>query len=331
MAQNRAHQLLQLAIDSQITQYAAGPTDFNSVISSDPFSHSRLFDSLSVEMVWKLSKSPVKWLCIWLLHIPPRHKCHNNAGNRGYYSPPANLDLMRSITADYVSSISSKVGAPFQPIPKVEFGIIANLIHSRLVIITATVNSVRGSVYHWLCLFRFSCLLEYVHVGSIYKGLLRPRNGSQLFLSLPRTIVYHVRSCWRRIAVSRPYNTHSIAMVFLRDGVLWFLVSARKFSTRLPPVKFLWYQCRPVLAPPQIALFAWGRPSLIQALLCCLTGKRNARGSEIFAVLRLQGAITNPWLQKDSSTELSGTPKYTILCFHASLPDLVKVGHRARS
>ncbi|KAJ7489771.1 hypothetical protein B0H11DRAFT_2012362 [Mycena galericulata] len=57
-----------------------------------------------------------------------------------------------------------------------------------------------------------------------------------------------VRNCLRRIAVSRPYSTHSIAMVFLRDGVLWFLISA-------------------LLAPPQIALFARGRPTLIQLLM----------------------------------------------------------------
>jgi hypothetical protein len=43
-----------------------------------------------------------------------------------------------------------------------------------------------------------------------------------------------VQNCRRRIAVSRSYSTHSIAMFFLRDGVLWFLVSAREpFSAYL--------------------------------------------------------------------------------------------------
>ncbi|KAF7377311.1 hypothetical protein MSAN_00151600 [Mycena sanguinolenta] len=114
----------------------------------------------------------------------------------------------------------------------VEFGIM-------LGIITATVNSVR----------------EFVHVGFI-KGCYAQGTVPSYFSVFPipsfivsiSMFIVTVQNCRRRIAVSRPYNTHSIAMVFLRDGVLWFLVSA-------------------LLAPPQIVLFAWGRPTLIQVLM----------------------------------------------------------------
>ncbi|KAF8181665.1 hypothetical protein K438DRAFT_1178878 [Mycena galopus ATCC 62051] len=106
-------------------------------------------------------------------------------------------------------------------------------------IITATVNSVR----------------EYVHVGFI-KGCYAQGTVPSYFSAFPvpsfivscAMLIVTVRNCQRRIAVSRPYNTHSIAMVFLRDGLLWFLVSA-------------------LLAPPQIVLFALGRPTLLQVLM----------------------------------------------------------------
>ncbi|KAF8181664.1 hypothetical protein K438DRAFT_1178863 [Mycena galopus ATCC 62051] len=59
MAQNKAQQLLELAADSQITQFAAVASltilAFDCVISLQR----------EVEMVWKRSKSPVKWLYIW--------------------------------------------------------------------------------------------------------------------------------------------------------------------------------------------------------------------------------------------------------------------------
>ncbi|KAJ7463874.1 hypothetical protein B0H11DRAFT_2240819 [Mycena galericulata] len=57
-----------------------------------------------------------------------------------------------------------------------------------------------------------------------------------------------VHNCQRRIAVSRPYHTHSIVVVFLRDGVLWFLAVV-------------------VVNPPQIFMWAFGRASLIQLLM----------------------------------------------------------------
>ncbi|KAJ7489772.1 hypothetical protein B0H11DRAFT_1912768 [Mycena galericulata] len=123
MAQNKAHQLLQLAIDSQITQYAAVAS--LTVLAFDCLISFRR----EVEMVWIRSKSPIKWLYIWLYYVRrPRinvasyttkwvtieselvflaenfldDKCHNDAGYRGYYPTSANLDPVRSITADTV-------------------------------------------------------------------------------------------------------------------------------------------------------------------------------------------------------------------------------------
>ncbi|KAJ7456220.1 hypothetical protein FB451DRAFT_1277252 [Mycena latifolia] len=83
-------------------------------------------------------------------------------------------------------------------------------------------------------------------------GLRVPRYFSvypvpSLVVSLSMFIIT-ARNCYRRIIVSRPYNTQSIAVIFLRDGVLWFLVVA-------------------LIHPPQIGLWGWGRPTLIQVLM----------------------------------------------------------------
>ncbi|KAJ7917163.1 hypothetical protein B0H13DRAFT_2443981 [Mycena leptocephala] len=97
-------------------------------------------------------------------------------------------------------------------------------------------------------------LTEFVHVGFI-NGCYSP-DVPRYFAAYPipslivscSMFLLTVRICARRIAASRPYNTQSIIVVFLRDGVLWFLVVA-------------------LINPPQIALWAWGRPSLIQVLM----------------------------------------------------------------
>jgi hypothetical protein len=51
-----------------------------------------------------------------------------------------------------------------------------------------------------------------------------------------------LRICIRRIAASRPYNTaQNIATLFLRDGVLWFLVvTCPSFFLSFPSQPFAW-------------------------------------------------------------------------------------------
>ncbi|KAJ6571365.1 hypothetical protein B0H19DRAFT_1255348 [Mycena capillaripes] len=99
-----------------------------------------------------------------------------------------------------------------------------------------------------------SNVAAFVHVGYV-KGcyaLVVPKYFAafpvpSLILSCSMFCVT-VRICHRRIAASRPYDTQSIIVVFLRDGLMWFLVVV-------------------LTNPPQIALWGWGRPSLIQVLM----------------------------------------------------------------
>ncbi|KAF8166289.1 hypothetical protein K438DRAFT_1984335 [Mycena galopus ATCC 62051] len=247
MAQNKAQQLLELAADSQITQFAAGPINFIfSVISLDLLRSVASLTILAfdcvislqreVEMVWKRSKSPVKWLYVGL----------NSFASRFNYQPELQIwmqgtsatimlcttDIILLLRIWILCDRSRRIVYMFLLMIIVEFG-------TMLGIITATVNSVR----------------EYVHVEFI-KGCYAQGTVPSYFSAFPvpsfivscAMLIVTVRNCQRRIAVSRPYNTHSIAMVFLRDGLLWFLVSA-------------------LLAPPQIVLFALGRPTLLQVLM----------------------------------------------------------------
>ncbi|KAJ7839694.1 hypothetical protein B0H14DRAFT_2786674 [Mycena olivaceomarginata] len=236
MAQNKAHQLLQLAIDSQITQYAA--------VSSVAV---LAFDCLislgrEAEMVWKRPKSPIKWLynryftmamTSFFTSVVIRQTPSNELIGSQMQGTSATLIIT---VVDIILLL--RIWILCDRSRRIMCVLLAHL--SRLGIITATVNSVR----------------EFVHVGSAHKAHHGQGTVPRYFSVFPipsfivscSMFIVTVQNCRRRIAVSRPYSTHSIAMFFLRDGVLWFLVSA-------------------LLAPPQIALFAWGRPTLIQVLM----------------------------------------------------------------
>ncbi|KAJ7624239.1 hypothetical protein DFH06DRAFT_1339954 [Mycena polygramma] len=93
-------------------------------------------------------------------------------------------------------------------------------------------------------------LTEFVHVGFIHGcyALAVPKYFA-VYPVPSFIVVLHI--CYHRIQASDSpeyQDTQSIALVFLRDGVLWFLVVV-------------------LINPPQIALWGWGRPTLTQVLM----------------------------------------------------------------
>ncbi|KAJ7488284.1 hypothetical protein FB451DRAFT_734436 [Mycena latifolia] len=221
-------QLLQLALDAKITEYTA-------VASSTLL----VFDwaiSLrkEVELVWDRPKSLVKWLYLWNRYFGIAITLcfiHQQVEGTGATIIIGTVDVILLIRIWILCSRSRRMMYVLVAMIIVE-------ITAMLCITTMTVNSVT----------------EYVHVGFITGcyGLGVPRYFSvypvpSLIVSLSMFIIT-ARNCYRRIIVSRPYNTQSIAVIFLRDGVLWFLVVA-------------------LINPPQIGLWGWGRPTLIQVLM----------------------------------------------------------------
>ncbi|KAJ6460613.1 hypothetical protein C8R45DRAFT_1109022 [Mycena sanguinolenta] len=248
MTQSMAPQLLQLAIDSQITQYAAGRTfcilrhlfvELFRSVSSVAVLVFDCFISLGreMEMVWKRSKSPIKWLYIWnryftlamtsffasvVISQTPSNEVQGTCAT----IIVGVVDVILLLRIWILCDRSRRIMYVLLVMIIVEFGVM-------LGIITATVNS---NLFMWGC-YAHGTVPSYFSVFPIPSFIV----SSSMF-------IVTIQNCRRRIAVSRPYNTHSIAVVFLRDGVLWFLVSA-------------------LLGPPQIALFAWGRPTLLQLLM----------------------------------------------------------------
>ncbi|KAJ7306291.1 hypothetical protein DFH08DRAFT_824741 [Mycena albidolilacea] len=257
MAQNKAHQLLQLAIDSQITQYAAGWTFIFLRVSL-----SRGRSAISLMAAKKNGplitggdgletfKIPDK-MVIFVIRQTPSNEMQGTSATLIISVVDIILFLRIWILCDRSRRIMwarfrSKWTHDYDSMHQVEFGVM-------LGIITATVNSVRD-------LSRAATRKSHPHptpLALIFEAR-SPQSCSMFIVT--------VQNCRRRIAVSRPYSTHSIAMVFLRDGVLWFLVAA-------------------LLAPPQIALFAWGRPTLLQVLMLWVQ----------FLVQLWTGHILTPW------------------------------------
>jgi len=201
-------------------------------------------------MVWLRRKSLVKWLYIWnryftlamitfctsvfLRPTPSDASCFISQQVQGVSSTiivcTADVILLLRIWILCERSMRTLLYV-LLPMIIVELGVM-------LTITTLTINHLR----------------EFIHVGFI-KGCYSP-DVPRYFTAypVPSLIVscsmfcVTVRICQRRIAASRPYHTESIAVAFLRDGVLWFLVVA-------------------LINPPQIALWAWGRTTLIGVLM----------------------------------------------------------------
>ncbi|KAJ7723494.1 hypothetical protein DFH07DRAFT_971507 [Mycena maculata] len=275
MSQEQA-ELLQLAVDAQITAYVAGMlvpigsqlpslTHFTTVASLTLV----VFDCLislrrEVEMVWKRPKALAKWLYVtmesvlWYLSDMLLHS-RLRATNTVRSDVRSDLSILAKTpdnhtreAVSYPNNATIIVGTVdvilllriwilcnrSRPVMYILLAMIIAEITTMLSITTSVVNGLR----------------EYVHVGFVtgcYAHAI-PRYFS--VFPIPSLVVSFsmfcvtVQNCQRRIAASRPYNTHAIAAVFLRDGVVWFLAVV-------------------LVNPPQIVLWAVGPPSLVQVLM----------------------------------------------------------------
>ncbi|KAJ7121569.1 hypothetical protein C8R44DRAFT_786470 [Mycena epipterygia] len=234
---------LQLAIDSQITQYAAVASV--TIMAFDCLISLRR----EVEMVWRRPKSLVKWLYV-------SHEVFGRSVCTSVYlrQTPSDKTLMsRCFIYQRVQGTSATI----------IIGTVDIILLLRVWILCERSRRIMyvllGMITEKLCsricqLNRCRLCVTTIAVDTLTGCYAQdvPRYFS--VFPIPSFIVscsmffVTVRNCIRRIAVSRPYITHSIAMVFLRDGIVWFLVIS-------------------LLAPPQIALWAWGRQTLIQLLM----------------------------------------------------------------
>ncbi|KAJ7152053.1 hypothetical protein C8R46DRAFT_1121860 [Mycena filopes] len=236
--------LLQLANDAQITSYVAAASltlaIFEWFISLDR----------EVDLVWSRRKSLVRWLYLW---------------NR-YFS----LTMISYCTSVYIRQTPSN-GSCFisQQVQGTSATIIIGTVDLILLlriwilcgrsrrIAYALLALVIAEITAMLCITTLTVnnLAEFVHFEFI-TGCYSP-DVPKYFAAypVPSLIVSFsmfcitLRICLRRIAASRALiNTQSILVVFLRDGILWFLVVT-------------------LINPPQIGLWGWGRPTLIQVLM----------------------------------------------------------------
>ncbi|KAJ7484827.1 hypothetical protein B0H11DRAFT_1162076 [Mycena galericulata] len=247
LSETQADLLLQLAVDVQATAYVAVAAltvlVFDWLVSLDR----------EVEMVWKRPKSLVKWLYIWNRYFALSMTCFCTSVY--LRRTPSNLEscfISQQIqgtgatiivgTVDIILLL--RVWILYERSTRLMYTLLAMIIAEVTTMLSITTCAVNG-------------LNEYVHVGFIvgcYASQEVPRYFS--IFPVPSLIVSFsmfcltVHNCQRRIAVSRSYHTHSIVVVFLRDGVLWLLAVV-------------------VVNPPQIFMWAFGRASLIQLLMMC--------------------------------------------------------------
>ncbi|KAJ7020082.1 hypothetical protein C8F04DRAFT_1319436 [Mycena alexandri] len=239
--------LLQLAADARITSYVAAASLALAIFE--------WFISLGreVELVWTRRKSLVKWLYIWVRYfvdILPSWNLIKKTQTESIFLVGHDLPLhVRCFIFQQVQGTSATIiigtvdfilllriwilcGRSHR-ISYVLLGLIIAEITAMLCITTLTVNH----------------LTEFVHFGFI-TGCYSP-DVPKYFAAypVPSLIVslsmfcITTRICLRRLAVSRRFNTQSILIVFLRDGIVWFLVIT-------------------LINPPQIGLWGWGRPTL---------------------------------------------------------------------
>ncbi|KAJ7162796.1 hypothetical protein C8R43DRAFT_1123468 [Mycena crocata] len=227
MSTNQAALLLQLAADAQVTAYVAAAS-LTLMVFECLLSLPR-----EVDLVWSRQKSLVKWLYIWNRYFSLVITCFCTAV---YVRPtPSNRDSTAQVQGTSATIIVGTVDL----ILLLRIWILCN--RSRRILLCITTLTVNN-------------LNEFVHVGFI-TGCYSP-DVPKYFAIFPAPsfivsctmFIVTLRNCRRRIAASRPHDTHPIVKIFLRDGVVWFLVIA-------------------LINPPQIALWAWGRPSLIQVLM----------------------------------------------------------------
>ncbi|KAJ7769455.1 hypothetical protein B0H16DRAFT_1517888 [Mycena metata] len=235
--------LLQLAADAKITSYVAA--------ASLALAMFEWFISLGreVELVWTRPKSLVRWLYVWnryfslamisfctsvyLRPTPSDRSCFISQQIQGTSATIiiGTVDFILLLRIWILCGRSDRISY-------VLLGLIIAEITAMLCITTLTVNN----------------LTEFVHFDFI-TGCYSP-NVPKYFAAypVPSLIVSFsmfcitLRICLRRLAASRRFNTQSILVVFLRDGVVWFLVIT-------------------LINPPQIGLWGWGRPTLIQVLM----------------------------------------------------------------
>ncbi|KAJ6523834.1 hypothetical protein B0H19DRAFT_1276766 [Mycena capillaripes] len=273
MSADQAKLLLQLALDSRTTEYCA-VASLTLVLFEWLISMRR-----EVDLVWTRRKSLVKWLYVsymesifflghdiilylWytfpdaVIHVfnpPPQSTYAKHHRMRGSSSSFHDIKMCLQLSSCFRSQQVQGTSATII-IGTVDVILLLRCNMDPLRAIATSVKTAEFVVMLCITTTTVNNLTEFVHVGFV-KGCYSP-DVPKYFAAypIPSLIVsclmfcVTVRICYRRIAVSRLYNTQSIAMVFLRDGVLWFLVIV-------------------LINPPQIALWGWGRPSLIQVLM----------------------------------------------------------------
>ncbi|KAJ7331341.1 hypothetical protein DFH08DRAFT_881429 [Mycena albidolilacea] len=240
MTSNQAD-LLQLAFDSRVTEYVAVAS-----VTLAIFEYLISFQR-EVEMVWTRRKSLVKWLyvCNRYFSLAMISYCTSGYLRR----TPSNMSCFISLQIQGTSA--SLIIMTCDVILLLRIWILCERSRRVLYVLLPMIIV---EIVIMLCITTLTVdhLVEYVHAGFI-KGCYSP-DVPKYFAAFPvpsfivscSMFCVTLRICIRRIAASRPYNTaQNIATLFLRDGVLWFLVVT-------------------LINPPQIALWAWGRPALIQ-------------------------------------------------------------------
>ncbi|KAJ7436792.1 hypothetical protein B0H11DRAFT_2206898 [Mycena galericulata] len=275
----QADQLLRLAVDAQITTYVA-------VAASTIL----VFDCLvcldrEVEMVWKRPKSLVKWLYIWNRYFALSMTwstfgeclriCQQIQGT-GATIIVGTVDIILLLRVWILYERSTRMLYTLLAMIIGEREILSAQPLVRVLTIPVLVKAEVATMLY-ISISTVNNLTEYVHVGFIggcYASQGADRafdsNGdnfldhlcrsSQIFPIFPvpsllvsfSMLCLTIHNCQRRITVSRSYHTHSIAVVFLRDGVLWFLAVYIPWQSSTPPQIFLW---------------ALGRASLFQVLM----------------------------------------------------------------
>lgn len=241
---NQADLLLQLAGDAQLTAYVAVAAltlvGFDWLISLER----------EVEMVWKRPKSLAKCLYLWNRYFALAMTCFCTS----VYLRPTPSDLSCFISQQVQGTGATIIVGTVDVILLLRIWILCQrsrwMLYTLLAMIIAEVTTMLS-----ITTCTVNSLTEYVHVGFI-RGCYSSNELPKYFAIFPvpslvvSSSMFYVtlRTCHRRITASRPYNTQEIAVRFLRDGVLWFLAVV-------------------LVNPPQIALWAWGRPSLIQVLM----------------------------------------------------------------
>ncbi|KAJ7624316.1 hypothetical protein DFH06DRAFT_1481635 [Mycena polygramma] len=244
LSSDQANSLLQLARDARLTEYLA-LASLSLVIFEWLISLRR-----EVDMVWMRPKSPVKWL-----YVSNRYFTFAMI----FFCTYVYLQETPSDTSCFISQQVQGIGATMV------VGTVDIILLLRIWILCersrrvfyVLLPMVTGEIAMMLCItiLTVNSLTEFVHVGFV-TGCYSP-DVPKYFAAfpVPSLIVsclmfcVTVRICYRRLASSHSAcNTQSIVKVFLRDGVLWFLVVV-------------------LINPPQIVLWGWARPTLIQVLM----------------------------------------------------------------